>query len=172
MGNIGGELPPQFLPLLLLGDVHQHQDRSRRLPVLPYRVGQQLAAPPIHLEHLSAPVPLQYLVHRLTEVLLPVKEECVDLSHWLLRPQQAQRTRVVGQDTALPVQKQEALRHVLCQSGKLRLLLLELPHLLLDGVILPLDPGEERRQLVIGITVLWMFQIQLGNRPDDAPGQP
>ena len=45
-------------------------------------------------------------------------------------------------------------------------------HLLLDGVILPLDPGEERRQLVIGITVLWMFQIQLGNRPDDAPGQP
>ena len=71
---------------------------------------------------------------------------------------------------ALPVQKQEALRHIFSQGGKLRLLLLKLTHLLLDGVVLPLDPGEEGGQLVIGIAVLRMLQIQLHNRLDDPSG--
>ena len=72
----------------------------------------------------------------------------------------------------LPVQKQEALGHIFGQGGKLRLLLLELTHLLLDGVVLPLDPGEEGGQLVIGIAVLRMLQVQLHNGLDDPPGQP
>ena len=73
---------------------------------------------------------------------------------------------------ALPVQEQKALGHVVGEGGKLGLPLLEQVHLLLDGVVLPLQAGEEGGELVVGLTVLRVLQIQAQNRLDQPLGQP
>lgn len=44
---------------------------------------------------------------------------------------------------AMPVHQQKTFGHIFCQSGKLLLLLLQLQQLLLDGIVLVLDAGEQ-----------------------------
>ena len=144
MGDIGGELPPQLVPLFLLGHIQKHQHSAGGLSVGQHRVGQQLAVPAVQMEHLLAALAREGLVHRLAEGLLPVEHQHIDLTLRLLHAQQAQSARVVGEHVALPVQKQKALGHVVGESGKLGLPLLEQIHLLLDGVVLPLQAGDSQ----------------------------
>ena len=54
VGDIGGELPPQLVPLFLLGHIQKHQHRAGGFSVGQHRVGQQFAVPAVQMEHLLA----------------------------------------------------------------------------------------------------------------------
>lgn len=89
-----------------------------------------------------------------------------------MAPKSRQGAGVIGENVALLIQQHKALGHVLGEGGKFLLTLAELVHLAPDGVILPPDPCQQRGELVIGIALLRVLQIQVQNRPDDPLGQP
>ena len=124
------------------------------------------------MQHLLAAMAGEHLIHRLAEVLAAVEYQSVDLLLRRLGAQLAQGTAVVGEHMALPVQQKEALGHILRQGGKFLLLLAQLAHLLLDGVVLMLDAEEQGGQLLIGVAVLRVLQVQIDNGPDDPLGHP
>ena len=172
VGDIGGKLPPQPLPLLLGGDVHQHQHCALHLGLVEHRVGQQLDTPLSPLQPALGPLTGQGPLHHRAEGIAAVQGEDAGLLGGADRPQQAQGPGVIGQDAPLGVQQHHPLGHVLRQGGKLPLLLAHGIHLTADGVVLAADLGDEGGQLVITPALLRLLQVQVQNGADDALGQP
>ena len=72
----------------------------------------------------------------------------------------------------MAVHEQEALAHVFRNGGKLVLLPLELRDLGGDGLLLAVEPPQERGELLVGVAVLRVLQIQGQDGPDQVSGQP
>ena len=122
VGDVGGELPPQPLPLLLLRHIQDHQHRTRDLAVLFHRTGDDLAAIIVLFQQLLTPPTGQSLLHAAAEARLPVQGvDALSLLCGDLRVEQPQHGGVVSQHPRLLVDHQEALAHVLRDGGELLL---------------------------------------------------
>ena len=122
MGDVGGELPPQPLPLLLLRHIQDHQHRTRDLAVLFHRTGDDLAAIIVLFQQLLTPPTGQSLLHAAAEARLPVQGvDALSLLCGDLRVERPQHGGVVSQHPRLLVDHQEALAHVLRDGGELLL---------------------------------------------------
>ena len=173
VGDVGGELPPQPLPLLLLRHIQNHQHRAGDLPVLLHRAGNDLTAVVVLFQQLFTPPAGQCLLHAAAEARLPVQGiDALPLLGGRLGVEQPQHRGVVGQHTGLLVNHQETLAHVLRDSDELLLPALQISHLPLDLPLLAAELGQQRRQLLIRLAAGWIVQVDVVDGLHQLPGHP
>ena len=89
-----------------------------------------------------------------------------------VRAEESLRRRIDAQNRPVVVQQHQSLLHAAGDLGKLVGLPLQLAKLAVDLLALAADSSEQRRQLLIGVVVQRMLQIQLVERLDDVLRQP
>ncbi|CCY27927.1 unknown [Firmicutes bacterium CAG:114] len=173
MGDIGGELPPQALPLLSFGDIHHENHRAGHLPVGSNRTGQNLEDVGLAPHQGLGMAAGQGFARGLPD--LPPAGPLPDALGLLLLPQQVKGALIAGEHMVTAVDEQNPFAHVLRQGGKLPLPAAQGVHLPANGAVLLPQAADQGKELLIGLIQPGVFQIQavdgFGNLPRQPGGQ-
>ena len=118
----------------------------------------------------------QHIVHRFAKGFAAIEGQHIFLvaAHHVLHlrgnAQNLQGAGVAGEDVAFVVDQQQALLHVVGNHFQFFLLLHRLQQLFAYRLLLPADFGQQRRQFIIALVFLWIFQIELVERLDNFAG--
>jgi len=172
VGDVGRKLLAQPFPLLPLRHVHDQHRHTGHLPAGHHRIGDDLPGDAGNLLHRIGAYPGQRRLHRSEDLgHAAVPAQVFHLALFSLS-QQLEGAVVAGQNIGAVVHQQKALAHIVGQRGELPLALAQLIHLPADGAVLLLNPGDQRRQLRIGLIHQRVVQVNLVDGVHNVPGQP
>ena len=89
-----------------------------------------------------------------------------------LRAEETACRGVDAQNDVFVVKQHETLGHALRDVGELVGLALELAELIVDLLVLAVDPAEQRRNLIVGLRLERVIEIDGVERLDNAVGEP
>ena len=172
VGNVGGELPPVLLGKGALRHVEHQQHRARctalRLDAADVELILSAAAPAAEL----AVALLRRSAQSVAEGHIAVHRQDILPHTGIVGAQQALGRRVDAEDGAVLVQQHQALVHAAGDLLEFLGPLLQFVHLPVDLAALVLHPPQQGRQLLIGIVLQRVLQIQAVQRLSDTLGQP
>ena len=112
----------------------------------------------------------QDTLHCFPERFAPVHGQNALIGDCLFGTQKLHGTGIAGKELRLFVDDQKALTHVVGNDSKFFLLAFGIGKLLTDRLLLFVDPGKKRRDLIISIIHLGIIQIQTVQRLYDLFG--
>ena len=172
MGHVGGELPPVPLGKGPLRHVEHQQHRARRASLRLDARHVELVLPAVPLAAEFAVSLLRRLTQRVAQRDVPIHRQKI-LSHTVFRRvQQPSGRRIDAQDDPRLVQQHQALAHAAGDLLKFLRPTAQLVHLPVDLAALMLHAPQQGRQLLVGVVLQRMLQIQPVQRLRDAPRQP
>ena len=172
MRDIRRELPAVALGKLLLRDVKGQNDRAEEFPV-----GRDAAD--IELIHAARALGAHLAVavrdgglNGGADLVAALDGEKVPAHALRVRTEEHLRRGVDAQDAAVLVEQDKALAHAAGDLRELVGLFAQLAQLHLDLDVLAVDALEQRRELLIGVVIERVLEIEAVERIDDAPRQP
>ena len=111
-------------------------------------------------------------VDGLRNISAPVERQEILPDAACLRAEKLTCRRVDAQNDVLIVEQHEALRHALRDVCELVGLALELAELIVDLLMLAVNPAEQRRDFVVGLRLERVIEIDGVERLDNAAGEP
>ena len=170
--DIRRELAAVALGKLLLRDVKGQNDRAEEFPV-----GRDAAD--IELIHVARALGAHLTVavrsgglNGGADLVAALDGEKIPADALRVRAEERLRRGVDAQDAAVLVEQDKALAHTAGDLREFVGLFAQLAQLRLDLDVLVVDALEQRRELLVGIVVERVLEIEAVERVDDAPRQP
>ena len=111
-------------------------------------------------------------VDGLRNIGAPVERQEILPDAACLRAEKLTCRRVDAQNDVFIVEQHETLGHALRDVGELVGLALEFPELIVDLLVLAVDPAEQRGNLIVGLRLERVIEIDGVERLDNAAGEP
>ena len=169
--DIRRKLPAVALGKLLLRDVEGEDDRADRFPVGRDAADVKLIDAPRALgTHLAVAV-VGGCLNGGTDLVAALDGEKVPADALRVRAEERLRRGVDAQNVAVLVEQDEPLAHTAGDLREFVGLFAQLAQLCPDLDVLVVDALEQRRELLIGVVIERVLEIEAVERIDDAPRQ-
>ena len=172
MRYICGKFFSKFFSFFFFCHIDHHQHHSFNRAWYRYRIGHKQVFALAEFHHFLGRLSAQSHLHRSAEFMAAVDWQYILVAALVfIDVKDPEGTCVIREHHRFIVEDQKAFAHIFCNRRKLDLLFLDLSDLFFYGLILPVNPHQQRRQLVIGVLIFRMLQVDPVDRFDNPSGE-